>query len=194
MGESIKRNLSQRAGLKELANWLESAVRDTLLTKISDVLVVIQDLRPFQRRIRSQENLVTVASIGQQAVHSIEVPAGEAWRIHWIKVIQGDSAGLDYALFVTRVSPVNESIRIVHRSLPNDLDQNLFPGRQITIANNNNDYSHPEPLEVFAGDTVRVISDPFATAGRTSRMGIRYELIPPQLDFLAGPEWTGSLI
>ncbi len=194
MGEDIALALSQRAGLTGLADWLDSATRAGLLRSVDPQLKVVQDLGLFQRRIRIQENLVTVAAIGEQATHSIEVPAGEAWRIHWIKILQSDSAGLDYGVFISRLAPVNEFIRIVHRTLPNDEDQSLYPGRQITILQNNNDYSHPEPLEVFGGDTVRVTSDPFATAGRTSRFGIRYELIPPALDFLPGPEWTGAAI
>ncbi len=194
MGESIKRNLSQRAGLKELANWLEASFRDSLLTKVSDELVVTEDLREFQRRIRIQENQVGVTVIGNSATHSVQVPIDEAWRIHWIKILHTDSVDLDYSLFVTRSSPVNEVITLVHVELPNNQDQSLYPGQQITVAANNDDYSHPEPLEVFAGDTVRVTSDAFATAGRISRLGIRYELIPPALDFKAGPEWIGAEI
>ena len=194
MGESISSQLSQSAGLTGLANWLDSGFRTPILEKFEPGLRIVQSLRPFQRRFRIQENQVGVAVAGNQATHSVEVPVNEGWRIHWIKVFQSDSVGVDYSLFVTRLSPINEVIRIVHWTIPNNEAHNFYPGRQITIVQNNSDYTHPAPLEVFTGDTVRVTSDPFTTAGRISRVAIRYELIPSALDFEAGPEWTGAEI
>jgi len=193
MGESIKRNLSQRAGLKELANWLDSSFRDTLLTKVSDQLVITQDLRPFQRLIRFRSDAISSIDIGEHPEHVIVVPVGEAWRVWWISIDHSNSVPVDYTVRL-EVSSTSERIDLLRKNVQINRPQSLFPGQQITIAATFNDYTHPEVLEVFANDEITVFSEPFSANARASLAGIRYELIPPALDFQLGEQWTGTVV
>ncbi len=146
MGESISRKLTQEAGLKGLADWLAAQVQAALVIQIAPTLSAVQEMRPFQRKIRISNDVITTIPIGERARHSITVPAEEAWLIHWISIDHTDSTGLDYEVRVERASPNTERIRLSHVAVVENTEASIYPARQITIAVNNNDFSHTQKL------------------------------------------------
>lgn len=193
MGESISRKLTQEAGLKGLANWLDAPVRDALVVRINPTLQTIQDLRPFQRRLRFRAGGVGLIDIGEHPEHVIVVPTTEAWRVWWIAIDMSNSVPVDYTVAI-QVDATSERIEILRKVVQIDRQQSLFPGQQITIAATPNDYSHPQVLELAGNDEIHVFSEAFSANGRASAVQIRYELIEPFLEFDLGEQWTSTVV
>ncbi len=196
--EVRRRALKPNLGQQSLRQWYEDPRADSILPAIADTLIVVQQIAPFQRRIRDSASSLVVP-VGQRPLFRIIVPEFEAWKFLSVDFRNGDDTTKNVLLFYDRgFSPLMPRSAVVSRvPISAGVTQPLYsaaPPRPTTSSDIF--FVWMGKLEFFAGDQIEILPSTVTTRAveATYTVHLRYEQIPSALDVELGTEWAAAIV
>jgi len=194
MGEFAAQNSDPRLGSVNWANWTQQASQLALIAAQARLLFPVQEMLPFQRRIR-QFDLANSPAVGQSALFQATVPDDEAWRMIDLTVEHDDSTTHIFRwTYIPRFD--GASLRMITRKAVNsNTETPLY--RSFSDENSASRFAPrgPNVVEFYPGDRIDVFDLTGATdADVVTEIRMRYELIPLPIEIALDDIWTTTTV
>jgi len=183
---------SSRTGGNIFSQWVAQASQTPAVDSQLSILIPTQEMRPFQREVRTFTDDQASVPIGQRATFRAIVPEGEAWRILWIGVRHSDPGTLTWGVSLESATPTSIDFLPIRTNVDADTDTPLYPANTQSGSSNRFNWNTSPELEAFQGDAVRVAMISPASGILLATVLLRYELIPIPLVLRADDVWVGS--
>jgi len=185
-------------GSLNLSKWLELSGGRSPTSEIAPVLLPTQDMRPFQRRLRTQTKVQAVAAT-QAAAFSVDVPNNENWRLvlMWISHVNLGTGGVvfQFRRTFTHLLPGLPFTLWEGEIDDTSVGEVIYPSavqRARVAVNRFVDLRGDEGVEFFRGDNISVVQSDAAVTPGTVTIAIAYEIIPDLANIDFGPAWLST--
>lgn len=184
------------AGTFKLNDWIDQTDNEATLQETSKVLQPVQELMPFQRRLRDAE-FTPAPDVGERALVQGTVPIDEAWLIHAISAEHNDTVTHTMR---AHIQPIRNGTTpyVLFRGSILTAQNSAIQGSSPYSADNSSFFSvRGGPLPLALPQDIVVIEDQtgLITIGRVWNISIRYEIVPVPADFQATQDnWAATVL
>jgi len=173
------------AGQSVINDWFEQGDNQATIQQLVDVILPVEEMAQFQRRIRTLPKTPIATVIGDFPIMSGVVPPGETWRMLWSGVLFTDAVtGMHTILLrIIPATPGDVAFVIVTRDVNSGVPTPLYPSSPVRAASVSDSkvgaYTGP-PIELFPGDEIQILdTTAVGAAVGTFTPTFRYEVLPP---------------
>lgn len=162
---------------------------------VLDVMLPVQEMSKFQRRIRDFEFTLQLLA-GQKGLVQAIVPNDETWRILWAGIANGDSGSKFTVLDITPRNLAKVGVVVSSRDVAPGAISTLYPSSTAGAGTTENEARTGPPYDAFPGDRVRIndITGTTAVGPISWTAYMRYEVMPPPVRADRDTEFVATVI